>query len=421
MLNSINNIRTAKLWNQGHLLDGMVNISLILLVAVGIFYRLNWVNWSKDTNLHPDEYGLTNTLTQLSFPKSISEYFNTRLSPLSPYQKYDINGQVSMDGPDNRMRWGQWPMILIRGMAELTGNTGYGELRLMGRTLSALADTLSLMLIFSIGRRLFNRRISLLAAALSALAVMQIQQSHFMTVDNFSGLFSTAAMYACVRIAQRPCAVRPALPENQPIIKSYRIDPAAWVWFLLFGVFFGMTVASKINLLPVGGMVLLAAVISIADLKLKTRHDLTRILLILGDLPADPTDEFSSRQRGYGCLHSGAQPGLVRQHESGPVRVQRDWRRAARRTMGAAPDPYFPPGEHHAVGHGASVGHHGLDQRVMGCLAVRPHPKGLARPPPAPGVGGRICPVHGYPLGDVCPLFLAHLPVLVPVCRLGIG
>ncbi len=55
-----------------------------------------------------------------------------------------------------------------QGRAELTGNTGYNEIRLMGRSLSALADSLSLLLIFLIGERLYDCRIGLLAAALSA-------------------------------------------------------------------------------------------------------------------------------------------------------------------------------------------------------------------------------------------------------------
>ncbi len=87
---------------------------LIVLIGIGIIFRFNWVNWSQGANLHPDEYGLTTTLTQLSLPKSLGDYFNTRLSPLSPYKKYDINGLTLSDGPDNRMRWGQWPITILR-------------------------------------------------------------------------------------------------------------------------------------------------------------------------------------------------------------------------------------------------------------------------------------------------------------------
>ncbi len=251
---------------------------LIVLIAIGILFRFGWVNWSQGANLHPDEYGLTNTLTQLSIPQSLGEYFNTRISPLSPYNKYDLNGQKSKDGPDNRMRWGQWPITIIRVMGEITGNTGYNEIRLMGRSLSALADSLSLLLIYLIGKRLYSHRVGLLAAALSGLAVMQIQQSHFMTVDNFAVFFTCAALYCAVRVAQTPPLSRPAAAPSKTA-PDYRPTPAAWIWYAGFGVAFGMALASKINLAPLGGLILVAAFISIADLRLRSQRDLWRILI----------------------------------------------------------------------------------------------------------------------------------------------
>lgn len=270
------------------------DIVLIALIALGVFYRFNWVNWNQDTDLHPDEYGLTGTLTQLSMPKSLDEYFNTRLSPINPYQKYDENGQPTQNGPDNRMRWGQWPIIIIRGTAELANAiedrlkppednpqrwnfTGYGEMRLWGRSLSALFDVFSLIMIFLIGSRLYNRQVGLLAAALSALAVMQIQQSHFMTVDNFAAFFTIVAMYGCVGIAQNPIVVRgPASADGQ--VGSYQ---AAWKsigWYLLFGVGFGMALASKINLAVLAPMIFVAILISILQTKLKYTTDFKRVL-----------------------------------------------------------------------------------------------------------------------------------------------
>lgn len=94
---------------------------LVILIAIGIGFRFTWTNWSQGTNLHPDEYGLTNTLTQLNIPKNLANYFNTRLSTISPYAKYDIQGQRTSDGPDNRMRWGQWPITIIRGLGDSPG------------------------------------------------------------------------------------------------------------------------------------------------------------------------------------------------------------------------------------------------------------------------------------------------------------
>lgn len=251
------------------------DLCLLLLLITGILFRFIGLDWHQGTNLHPDEYGLTNTLTQLSMPSSLSDYFNTRISALSPYQKYDQAGSPTEPGPDNRLRWGQWPIIIIRLAGELTGNTGYDEIRMLGRTLSAFADCLSLFLLLLTGTRLYGPRIGLLGAALSSLAVMQIQQSHFMTVDNFAVLFTMLALYAAVRLAQEPGALRIETG-------GYRFAPRAAGWCALFGVALGMAVASRINLAPLAGMIAVAALIAIADLKLRSQQDLVQIFTIAG-------------------------------------------------------------------------------------------------------------------------------------------
>ena len=139
-------MQAARKWQED-----ILDLLLLVLIATGILFRFSWVNWSQGASLHPDEYGLTNTLTALSLPKSLGDYFNTRISPLSPYPKYDLAGNKTADGPDNRMRWGQWPIILLRAAGELTGNTGYDEIRLQGRSLSALADALSILFLYLAG------------------------------------------------------------------------------------------------------------------------------------------------------------------------------------------------------------------------------------------------------------------------------
>lgn len=153
---------------------------------------------------------------------------------------------------------------------------------LAGRGLSALADSLSILLVFLTAQKLYNRRIALLTAALSSLAVLQIQQSHFMTVDNFAVLFSSAAMFSAAQIATTSNLTRtPTAPQSESIRppEKYRTNRMVAIWYLAFGVAYAMAVASRINLLPLGGIVLVAAFIGIADIKLKKKSDLQDIFL----------------------------------------------------------------------------------------------------------------------------------------------
>jgi len=217
---------------------------LLAVILLGAFFRLAWPGWDEGALLHPDEYGLTGTLTRLSLPDSVTEWFDTRLSPMSPYPRYDLEGRrLSDSAPDGAMRWGQWPQILVRGAAELLSGppgspgpdfTRFGELRLLGRRLSALASVLTLGLLFLLARRLCGVRTALLATALAALAPLPLQQARFLTVDGFAALFATAALLPVVRIAT------PRPGERGPNV------PAAF-----FGLLSAMAVASRLNLAPV--------------------------------------------------------------------------------------------------------------------------------------------------------------------------
>ncbi len=72
---------------------------------------------------------------------------------------------------------------------------------LFGRQLSAVADLGTIALLYFIVKRFYKARVALLAAAFSALTVMQIQQSHFYTTDNFSTFFMFLTLSVAAVIA----------------------------------------------------------------------------------------------------------------------------------------------------------------------------------------------------------------------------
>ncbi len=245
-------MRSSPLSRLGGLI---VDLILVAAIGLGLFFRFSWTNWNQNTDLHPDEYGLTSTLTRLSIPEDLGDYFNTRISPISPYARYDELGNKIGDGPDNVMRWGQWPIILLKWSAELTDNTGYTEQRLFGRQMAATADAVAIFVIVIIGWRLYSLRHGLLAGALSSLAVMQIQQSHFMTSDMFAVAFTALTMWMGVEVA---LSGRPGATLASPL------RGRVWIFAALFGVFGAMALASRINLAPLLGLILVAAFIAVS-------------------------------------------------------------------------------------------------------------------------------------------------------------
>ena len=225
---------------------------LIGILLVGAYFRtLSLTTWDSGTGQHPDERFFTDVAANVRLPASLSELYDSARSPLNPrsYSSYPM------------FVYGPFPIYTTRLVAAaLTPNdalpeqvrsiagaprigadpsapseyrtdvgppvenperalpkiaslitffnpdgvnlTSYGEIVKVGRSLAMLFDLGSILILFLIARRLFDVRVGLLSAALSALAVMQIQQSHFFVDPIFSTFFVLLALYWAVRVAQ---------------------------------------------------------------------------------------------------------------------------------------------------------------------------------------------------------------------------
>jgi hypothetical protein len=169
---------------------------LFLILLIAAYLRLSHVNWDQGTHIHPDERFLTMVEDSLRLPQSLSQFFDSTTSPMNPYnQGFGF------------FVYGTLPIFIVRVMAEMTNNLnqvamiwtaapdiplsliGYGGVHFVGRVLSGLFDLAGVALIFVIGRRLYSKKVGLLAAALLAFAVLPLQQSHFFTVLTTHVLF----------------------------------------------------------------------------------------------------------------------------------------------------------------------------------------------------------------------------------------
>ncbi len=204
------------------------DVLLIAVLAAAAFLRLSGADWGELQHQHPDEGFLTSVVSNLRAHEcldpaieidacppeqqrwmGIRDYFNTATSTLNPH-----NRGFSF------FVYGTLPMFIVRYTAEILGQTDSGALKLLGRQFSALADLGTIFLLYLIVARLYNRRTALLAAAFSAFAVMQIQQSHFFTTDLFVNLFAFLAIYFAVLIITRE-----AKSEDQELgVENREID-----------------------------------------------------------------------------------------------------------------------------------------------------------------------------------------------------
>ncbi|MEM8863051.1 MAG: glycosyltransferase family 39 protein, partial [Chloroflexota bacterium] len=222
----------------------LVLIALVLIVAWGAYLRLVGINWDDYTHIHPDERFLTGLTAEIGSPESFQQYLQTSESPLNVYnlrEVFYVYGNLPMTATFYVARTLEnfRPAFCAEGALGpfcLHDLTTYEGVHIVGRLLSALLDTVTIVITFLIGTKLYGRRIGLLGAFFFATAAMAIQQSHFYTSDNWSVLFITLSLYAAINIAE---------DGNRP---------GNW---LLFGIWLGLAAASRVN---VGVMAIISVV-----------------------------------------------------------------------------------------------------------------------------------------------------------------
>ncbi len=253
------------------------DVLFLLVFILAGYLRLTGVNWGEGQHQHPDENFLEGVLASLQAQKctdanipveacppeqrtwlSPADYFNSKTSTLNPYNRgfaFYVYGDL--------------PLTLTRVAADAMQVT---NVKLLGRQFSALADLFTILFLYLAVSRLYSRRVALLASLFSALAVLQIQQSHFFTTDLFVNAFAFLAIYFAVQIldAREPenmiyeAGSEPVDP-NVPVAAQEETLPAQENWFagyrplltsplfllsIGFGVAFGLALASKVNIYP---------------------------------------------------------------------------------------------------------------------------------------------------------------------------
>jgi len=162
---------------------------LLLIFGLGLFLRLYGLNWDQGFHLHPDERFLTMVSTDISFPNSIGEYFDRHSSSLNPENnKHPF------------FVYGLAPVAFNKFIGELLLNNTYDTIHLQGRFLSAIADTLVMIILFKILRLAeqklhFHEYVAHFGVLFYAIAVLPIQLSHFFTVDTFLNVFGWVSIY----------------------------------------------------------------------------------------------------------------------------------------------------------------------------------------------------------------------------------
>ena len=218
---------TAQTDHHDHnILAGVATIAFLLVIlTLGAYLRFVGLDWDEGHHLHPDERFLSQVVSAMHSVNSVGDYFDTQNSTLNPN---NVGHGFFV--------YGNLPVIGLRYLAEELDKANYFANYLVGRALSGVADLLSIVVIFFVGRHLFDRRAGLIAAALYAGAALPIQQSHFFTVDAITNLFVVASFFFAAR----------AFTDHR------------WIDYPLFGLMLGLAMASKVSIFPLAIILILA-------------------------------------------------------------------------------------------------------------------------------------------------------------------
>lgn len=232
---------------------------LVLSLLAAAYFRLRGIDWGEFQYLHPDERFLVWVGADISPVDSISAYFDTAASSLNPHNR-----------GHGFYVYGTLPMFVTRYVVEwVFGHSGFDEMTRAGRPLAALVDLGTVLLVFLTARRLYDRRVGVLAAAFLAATALHIQQSHFFTMETYLTFFAFLAFYCAVLVvksgeASANVSLEPeALNNSGEIVgansRALKSDPRKtnklavilrdplFLPSLGFGIALGMAVASKLN------------------------------------------------------------------------------------------------------------------------------------------------------------------------------
>ncbi len=189
--------------------------------------HLYGVDFALGNNFHPDERQILFHVVQLSWPNSVAQFFNAATSPLNPHF----------------FAYGSFPLYLLATIGNILSHfsptlANFANLTLTGRVLNALFDTGTILLTGWLGLLLTNDRtpgrryawsVALITAALVAFTPLQLQLSHFYTVDTMLLFFIILTILACVVLVDTDKPVR---------------------WSLIAGIGYGLALATKFSAAP---------------------------------------------------------------------------------------------------------------------------------------------------------------------------
>ncbi len=197
---------------------------LLGLLSLAFLLRIYGLDWDRGLFFHPDERQILMVVERLTLPNHWRELFSAS-SALNP----------------RFFAYGSFPLYLLRMLSWIVARwqpawASMSHFYVLGRLLSALADTLTVLFTYVLGCKLFDRRVALLTAMFVTFTVLHIQLAHFYTVDGLLTMWIVLSVIVAIDVARH----------------GRRRDAVS------LGILLGIALATKVSVLPLALVVWVA-------------------------------------------------------------------------------------------------------------------------------------------------------------------
>ncbi len=244
-------------------------VLLLLIWLTAVSLRVVGNDWDLYHHYHPDERYIAWVASSIEFNsdtagwQSLLTPHESNFNPFYwPETAQSVGVVVPLDEP-RKFAYGHVPLylgvlatrllenlstVLLPRLpadsfvaADLLNGRGAHEfehITVVARFVIGLVDSLTVLLIFALGRRLYSTAVGLLAALFLALNVMHVQIAHFFTSDPILAFFVVLALYAMIAAVQ----------------ETDQASRAGWrcVWLLLAAAALGLAIGSKFSAILLG-------------------------------------------------------------------------------------------------------------------------------------------------------------------------
>lgn len=168
-------------------------LSLAGILALALGLRLWGIGFGLPYEYHVDE---------VQYVRQAASMGDRGLEPVwwnnPPFYKYVLLGEYAgLFGIGKLLGW--YTSIANFGAQHMLDPT---RLYLLGRATSALLGTLTVLMVYWLGKTTYNRRVGLLAAWFLGVCFIHVRDSHYAANDVALTLFVTVALLAAVKIVQ---------------------------------------------------------------------------------------------------------------------------------------------------------------------------------------------------------------------------